>query len=152
LITHFTGPGSLADGDRPDYAWPTFLKDFTGVCYVRSAIKTSEISDGTSNTNLYGEKSLDAQYYNTGLGPADNQSMYSGQDWDNVRTANAAYPPMQDRLGANLYYSFGSAHPSGCQFVFCDGSVHSISYNVDGVVHARLGNRRDGEAVDKRDL
>jgi prepilin-type N-terminal cleavage/methylation domain-containing protein/prepilin-type processing-associated H-X9-DG protein len=152
LITHFTGPGSLADGDRPDYPWPTYLQDFTGVCYARSMITTSEITDGTSNTYLYGEKSLDAQYYNTGLGPADNQSMYSGQDWDNVRTANSAYPPMRDLLGANLYYSFGSPHPSGCQFLFCDGSVHSIPYDVDGVVHARLGNRHDGETVDKRDL
>jgi len=33
---------------------------------------------------------------------------------------------------------------SGCYFVFCDGSVHPISYNVDTRINYRLANRRDG--------
>jgi prepilin-type processing-associated H-X9-DG protein len=45
--------------------------------------------------------------------------------------------------------SFGGPHPGGCQFVFCDGSVHSISFTVDSVVYQRLANRKDGQVVDE---
>ena len=32
--------------------------------------------------------------------------------------------------------------------VFCDGSVHSISYSIDPAIHALLGNRHDGQPID----
>jgi hypothetical protein len=31
---------------------------------------------------------------------------------------------------------------------FCDGSVHGLSYNIDGLAHQTLGNRHDGVVVD----
>jgi len=31
--------------------------------------------------------------------------------------------------------------------VFVDGSVHNISFEIDGAVHELLSNRRDGKAV-----
>ena len=44
---------------------------------------------------------------------------------------------------------FGSPHSRGVNFVFCDGSVHKVSYSIDPEIHRRLGNRRDGEdAID----
>ena len=35
----------------------------------------------------------------------------------------------------------------GANFVFCDGSVRTISYQIDREVHRRLGNRTDGLAI-----
>jgi prepilin-type processing-associated H-X9-DG protein len=49
--------------------------------------------------------------------------------------------PIQERR-------FGSAHPGGCHFAFCDGAVKAISYAIDYQVHLRLGNRKDGQVVD----
>lgn len=41
---------------------------------------------------------------------------------------------------------FGSAHVHNGHFVFCDGSIHSLSYSIDQSIFARLGNRKDGES------
>ena len=60
--------------------------------------------------------------------------------------------PLQDIPGAEQVYNFGSATPRSCNFVYCDGSVHSVSYFIDGEVHRRLGNRRDGLAIDGKSV
>jgi prepilin-type processing-associated H-X9-DG protein len=44
--------------------------------------------------------------------------------------------------------NFGSAHSNGCNFVFCDGSVRTISYGINILVHKRLANRMDGLPID----
>jgi prepilin-type processing-associated H-X9-DG protein len=55
----------------------------------------------------------------------------------------------RDRIGGTANYPFfGSAHPAVCQFVFCDGSVHSLSYTVDGVTLAALAGRNDRKTAD----
>lgn len=56
-------------------------------------------------------------------------------------------PPMQDRRNFDDPDRFGSMHSSGCQFVRCDGSVHSIPFTIDAQVFPNLGNRKDGQVV-----
>ncbi len=47
--------------------------------------------------------------------------------------------------GYNYYNvaNFGAAHPAGCQFVMCDGSVQTVPYAIDELVHWELANRSD---------
>jgi prepilin-type processing-associated H-X9-DG protein len=47
----------------------------------------------------------------------------------------------------NYVVRFGSAHAVGCNFVFCDGSVHTMSYDIDAEIVRRLCNRCDGLTV-----
>ena len=44
-------------------------------------------------------------------------------------------------------YAFGSAHGSTFNIAMCDGSVHTIGYNIDLKVHKYLANRKDGHTV-----
>jgi Protein of unknown function (DUF1559) len=146
--------------------WPVA----TGVIYGGSAITPKKISDGLSNTYLIGEKSLQPQHYDpAGLPSAqrnwgDDQSLYQGYDYDSVRwSGNSTTPqnvpdwlPLHDENhfsggAADSKWgirNFGSAHASGCSFVMCDGSVHTISYFISPLVHWKLANRSDGNQVE----
>lgn len=140
------GPASLALGDSSSYAWPSFLQA-TGISHLRSTVKVDRVTDGTSNTYCIGEKSCPTQ----GVGAGDDQCVNSGYGDDNFRWTKPGSPPVQDGAMA-APDRFGSAHSSGCVFVFIDGSVRLVHYSIDGEVHRRLGNRRDGQPVDFNSL
>jgi len=143
VMTNYAHPNNYAAAAT--FAWSD-NSGRTGVTFYRSEISIPQVKDGTSNTYAAGEKFLNVDLYMTGTGGADNHSMYQGHDWDVLRWTS--YPVVRDRPGADLMQHFGSAHPTGAQFVFCDGSVHLISYSIDTVTHRRLGDRRDGEVLD----
>ena len=44
----------------------------------------------------------------------------------------------------------GSAHDAGFFMALCDGSVRMVHYSIDAETHRRLGNRKDGLAIAKR--
>jgi prepilin-type N-terminal cleavage/methylation domain-containing protein/prepilin-type processing-associated H-X9-DG protein len=146
---------------RTDPARSNFQFCQTGVMYYRSGLKFAQITDGTSSTYLVGEKYLDPNAYDctiiTGLGctGGDQQSMYTGFEWDNHRVAwnpyvgvsREFYQPRQDTPGADYVQPFGSAHPGGLNMAFCDGSVQTISYDIDSDAHRWLANRSDGEVA-----
>lgn len=139
--------------------WPD-TSHVTGIVFVRSHVKISQVEDGTSHTYACGEKYINPDLYeadgNTSdTDPGDDWSMYSGQQDDVVRTTHfqpaAAIDtaPAEDRAGFNVRtnWRFGSTHPGGFNMVMCDGSVQVFSYDLDSEVHRRLGNRQDGEVV-----
>jgi prepilin-type N-terminal cleavage/methylation domain-containing protein/prepilin-type processing-associated H-X9-DG protein len=140
----------LADGNNPAYPWPDTDKggkyEMSGVSFLRSQIKIREVKDGTSHTIYAGEKYLNPDQYFTGTDGADNESLFHGFDNDTSRFT--AWAPIRDRRGYSTPDPFGSAHSSTCNFVFCDGAVHSIAFTIDDVSFAHLGNRYDGIAVD----
>jgi prepilin-type N-terminal cleavage/methylation domain-containing protein/prepilin-type processing-associated H-X9-DG protein len=148
------GPADLATGDSwtaagkwiPPNTQFDCVKTYSGICYLRSQIQAAHITDGASNTYLIGEKYLNPDDYSTGADPGDDQTLYGGFDNDNHRTADGQ--PEQDRPGVQNVYIFGSAHSAGCNFVMCDGSVHSISFSIDPETHRRLGNRADNLSID----
>ena len=83
---------------------------------------------------------------------ATMKTSYAGDDIDNFRNTARVFPPFRDRAGYDVDQSFGSAHPSGWNVVLADGSVRTMSFQVDGEVHFRLGHRADGIPIDGNDL
>ncbi len=140
----------------------------SGIMYFRSQLKRARITDGATNTYLIGEKYLDPDRYeydpanssNT-LTFGDNQSVWTGYEWDNHRVAwNATspvaeqelYQPRQDTPGRDIRYPFGSAHSGGLNMSFCDGSVQFVGYDIDPETHRRFASRMDGEVADASNL
>jgi prepilin-type N-terminal cleavage/methylation domain-containing protein/prepilin-type processing-associated H-X9-DG protein len=136
-----SGPGSLAEGDdskfwkQPKYS----TKDLHGVIFQRSEIKIADITNGTSNTYMLGEKYLNPASYYTQDDESDDEAMYIGMD--NCVIRSTANPPLHDRRGLMDGYRFGSAHEGGCNMLYCDGRVEFVSYTVDPAVHRHAGNR-----------
>jgi len=130
---------------------------FTGIAFPFRSYKLTEIIDGTSNTYYAGEKIIMPDAYATGLDFGDDQGWDCGWDSDdNTRftyysttdpNGSLVYAPQRDRPGLDDYVGFGSAHPAVFNMVFCDGSVHSVSYNIDPEMHRRLGSRCDRSPV-----
>jgi prepilin-type N-terminal cleavage/methylation domain-containing protein/prepilin-type processing-associated H-X9-DG protein len=138
---------------------PDVFGQHNGISYGQSKVKVSDITDGLSNTYAVGEKYVNPDYYQNGMGMGDDNGMYSGHDWDSARytyydassTHAGSYAPLQDTpglAGALQEAAFGSAHESSFNMAFCDGSVRSISYSIDGQVHANLGSRNDDQPTD----
>jgi prepilin-type N-terminal cleavage/methylation domain-containing protein/prepilin-type processing-associated H-X9-DG protein len=108
-------------------------------------ITMAQISDGSSNVILCGEKNLDPNQYATGTEHGDEWCCFGGYD---PQTERYNTPPRQDQPGAMLSADWGSAHAGMCNMAFCDGSVHQISYGISSTVMDQLCNRADGAAID----
>ncbi len=153
------GPSSTSAGDS-GYNWPTDTavngSGMTGICYLRSQVTQAAITDGSSNTYLAGERYLDPNHYEDGLDPADTLCALAGWSNDLYRDCQGGKSPWQDNLNGlsstaasnATTTAFGSAHPGALNMVFCDGSVHSISYSIDQETNRRLANRADNLPVD----
>jgi prepilin-type N-terminal cleavage/methylation domain-containing protein len=127
-----------------------------GVSYDRSEIGIRRITDGTSNTYLIGERYIPVARYDKGDWAADNETWCTGFNNDNYRRTarsggTAEGLPIPDSTEENAFPDttgrFGAAHPSSWLISFCDGSVHTLTYDIDWQLHRNLGNREDGNAV-----
>jgi len=140
------GPDSLADASS--FSWPDTSK-YNGICYLRSEVQFVHVRDGASNTYLAGEKYLDPLAYATGTDPGDDATAYSGYSTDVVRWSGGdTMVPVLEKAGTEHDHHWGSPHSAGCNFVFCDGSVHLINFTIDWETNDRLANRKDGKPLD----
>jgi prepilin-type N-terminal cleavage/methylation domain-containing protein/prepilin-type processing-associated H-X9-DG protein len=147
----------LPDGS-PGGVFPDMSKA-NGITAVRSRTRIVDITDGTSNTYLVGEKPLDPDHYYDGNdgSASDDQCLETGDDrdangwtWDEKDFGGTHYPPYQDTPGYGGYNAFGGPHSAGFGMAFCDGSVKIVGYSIDYVVNTHLGVRNDGYAIDAK--
>jgi prepilin-type N-terminal cleavage/methylation domain-containing protein/prepilin-type processing-associated H-X9-DG protein len=111
-----------------------------------------QITDGSSNTMVLGEKRLHPNEYDglkaDGTAPwHDDWGWKEGWDPDTLRSTICLFgPDTNDYLTLTSFgYDFGSPHPGGMNAGFADASVHLISYDIDRELFNRLGHRSDGE-------
>jgi prepilin-type processing-associated H-X9-DG protein len=114
---------------------------FNGVFFRRSRIRVKDITRGSSNVLMVGEKYLNPQHYTDGGDPSENEGMYVGFDNDIYRTTNTGNMPAPDAFGNQNTFAFGSAHRPGFNVVYCDGHVDMIAYDIDPTTFSKLGIR-----------
>jgi prepilin-type processing-associated H-X9-DG protein len=134
-----------------------------GIFYINSTVRIADISDGTSNTILFGERMRKDPTYDRIYGPGTFDGR-SGWAWANTLGGfdylfGAAVPinwVMPPSLNADpgfvyedlRFNAFGSFHTNGANFCFADGSVKFLSDNVPQTILQLLCVRNDGQVID----
>lgn len=143
--------GVMGAEPYPDPAVPPNPSDpnwmTNGVIFPNSAIKISDITDGTSNTLLLGDSrfgfwgdgsSCCARFRNDRSTPNDFDAFWF------VATGPNNAPPSPSLQ----YFSFGSLHDDMVIFALCDGSSRPIYKNIDKTLLRKLATRAEGLPID----
>jgi prepilin-type processing-associated H-X9-DG protein len=111
--------------------------DTHGVFMENTAKRMTDITDGTSNTFMIGERDTPNCKSGTWMGvrnPAGSgtRGFYNVLGTVHVKL-NQADPPIawNDTTVGGCYMGFSSLHPGGANFALCDASVRFITNNID---------------------
>ena len=138
------------------------FRDSKGVMYLDSFTQFRDITDGTSNTLLAGERppspdfNVGWWYSGQGQNGTGNGDMFMGVE-ERVAAPGSRFSasgcPIVSRFGQGDFerdcdtLHFWSAHPGGANFLFCDGSVRFLEYSSADLL-PRLATRSGGEVVE----
>jgi len=148
--TGSTGWGYMGNGkDAPIVRRPD------GTTQRGHSVGLGDISDGTSNTLLAGEKCMNVGQLANQQGD-DDAGFVEGWDFDVIRWGY--FQPSPDWNDSNAQYildyptcplrsAFGSSHNDVFNAVLCDGSVRAISYTVALDTFKKLCSRNDGQPL-----
>jgi prepilin-type N-terminal cleavage/methylation domain-containing protein/prepilin-type processing-associated H-X9-DG protein len=152
------GRRAFHPGDPP--AFPRMTRD--GIFFLDSYVRLEDVSDGTSNTFLFGERfhrdpefdRLKPVFFPT-TGPLAGWGKWGfvAKGIGNVTLHTAA--PINYRVPTGGDYSavedrfctFGSGHPGGANFGFADGSVRFVRDSTPLPTLEALSTRAGGEVV-----
>jgi prepilin-type N-terminal cleavage/methylation domain-containing protein len=119
-----------------------FIAEGVWILGRRTAIKN--IVDGTSKTYLVGEKAMDTLRYDTGTDFGDRSplaGLASSAGAANSYVRFAVQTPTRDSANNCMScHNFGSAHATTWNMAMADGSVQSLSYDMDINLHRLLAS------------
>ncbi len=129
--------------------------DRAGIWMLGRRASCRRVTDGLTKTYLIGEKAMNTENYANGKDFGDRAPIVGWADQEggvNSYVRFAARPPSIDRTGSCLAcHDFGSAHATGWNAVFADGSVRSIDYAIDPSIHRAYGSMAGGETAPMAD-
>ncbi len=130
--------------------------DNHGLLFLNSAIRYTDILDGSSQTFLIGEMMpYEYRQQDGGRFSSENQSLgwvsgtrstlrNTGSSFENTRYRRRQGAEPLSQPGPLDVGGFSSAHPGGAQFALADGSCQFFSEDTDAKVRHQLGHRADG--------
>ena len=156
------------NGGRHSTNYPqTQTKD--GIFFEKSHVRIAEVTDGTANTFLLGERyhrDLEFDRITLGMqdgpittldGPIAGLGVWAGTGPRQVTLSppvpiNYQVPPStavgEQTTIVNRVCAYGSGHPGGANFAFVDGSVRFLSDQTKLTTLQALSTRAGGEVVD----
>ncbi len=142
-----------------------------GIFYVDSKTRIRDITDGTSNTLMVGERAWEYKTVHPNNGNVVTAQTRAGNVWvsrsstdpnnecagcgysDALAVTGLSVNPKDILNGAGnvahwrIRGRLSSLHAGGVQVTMADGSVRFISENMSTITLNRVGNRRDGNVV-----
>ncbi len=128
-------PDSAGNCPTQDPTNPYCLNFDNGMTFQNSAVGMAEITDGTTNTCLYGETIAPTGVWSQ----ATSCCVRTNID----RTINK--PIVSNNLKYYTYWS--SKHPGLVNFVNCDGSIRTVTSQINKLVLNKLMTRNGGETI-----
>lgn len=136
--------------------------DLEGIFFGCSKIKFASITDGTSNTFMFGESYFDETFVQDGnemdfwyIGSPQVDPWVCGGT--NAATefsefvGSTGVPINARKIASTSGYvkelSFSSYHSGGAMFTLADGSVRFVSFNINPTTYQSLGSRKGGEVI-----
>ena len=146
----------------------------TGTVIPGAGVRFRDITDGTSNTFLVGERDFEDPHHGdhhaavwlglhnnildrkgmlthlmTYFDPADMDPLYinAGDGAGLGNDEGLADTTNGNQIGGEPYDSWSSQHPGGAQFVLADGSVKFVTETIDNTTLSNLCARNDGSPV-----
>ncbi len=126
--------------------------DNNGLLFLNSQVRYSDILDGSSNTILFGELLPTTAELGWASGTRATLRNTSSLNTGVISANRPQDPALQqdDARGGMRVGGFDSMHPGGANFAIADGSVRFLSQTIDPGLYRQLGNRADGELMDKQ--
>lgn len=129
-------------------------KELIGVFSVRSKTRLGQVTDGTSNTIMFGEapgtigSSVPAEDGGSVNGLA-RAHMWAG--WGTLPSSHGLDQTRENNFTGNgevydtMWLYYGSVHPGVVQFCFTDGSLRPLTREIDLVAFESLSTRANSE-------
>ena len=129
--------------------------DNHGLLFLNSAIRYTDILDGSSQTFLIGEYRPDLAGVQNGTFLRVQNSLgwvsgtrstlrNTGSSFENTRYRRRQGAEPLPQPGPLAVGGFSSSHPGGAQFALADGSCRFFSEDTDAKTRHQLGHRADG--------
>jgi prepilin-type N-terminal cleavage/methylation domain-containing protein len=112
--------------------------------HMTTANKITDLTDGTSNTVMIGEKHIPLNSINT---PIADGMILSGSETQTYTRRLGVNNPLAQSNTAVLANQFGSWHAGITMFVLGDGSVRGFRNSINGTQLGYLANIADGMVI-----
>jgi len=169
-ITNYLAVGGYHPTGQQNFSSRTSLgaPERYGIFYSDSNTRIADVTDGTSNTMMYGEFRPSIMQEITDVDGARYPTWSFNSRWSpwvagiylegGGSTRGTRYGPNQltpkakpqNQAADWTLLPFSSSHPGGVHMLFADGSVNFISDNIDINLWRSLSTRAGGEVVGER--
>ena len=114
---------------------------FWRYAYFNGGVSLRQVTDGSSNTILVGETTVD--------GDSTNAAYFSDSDWAsaNMQLNFTLDDPAEVRSRWWDVRGYRSKHPGTVHFALADASVRSLNEDIEHQVYRALSTRNQGEVV-----